>query len=263
MSDGFAATWLGLREPVDHRARSPALSGAFAARLGPNPLLLDLGCGAGSNLRYLAPRLPAGQRWRCVDHDPALLAAAASSLPPGLDPAAVAFEQRDLASGLAELALAPGMAVTGSALLDLASADWLDELAIRCRRLPVLFALSVDGRLAWTPTHAFDAAFAEAFWQHQRQDKGFGPALGPHAARHLARHLNTGGHRVSLARSDWRLGPSDAPLLTELLAGMQAAVAEVLGASDQLADWRATRAAELAAGRLQLQVGHLDLLALP
>ncbi|WP_106418212.1 class I SAM-dependent methyltransferase [Salinicola tamaricis] len=35
--------------------------------------LVDLGCGSGSNLRYLAPQLRTPQYWRLVDHDASLL----------------------------------------------------------------------------------------------------------------------------------------------------------------------------------------------
>ena len=54
---GFAAAWLALREPYDHAARSAALAERFAAAVGNAPHLIDLGCGTGSNLRYLAPRI--------------------------------------------------------------------------------------------------------------------------------------------------------------------------------------------------------------
>ncbi len=75
---GFSAEWLALREPADHRARNRDLLGALARRFAGRDTLsvVDLGCGAGSNLRALAPALPRRQRWRLVDHDAALLGAA-------------------------------------------------------------------------------------------------------------------------------------------------------------------------------------------
>ena len=69
----FDERWLALREPCDHAARSGALAARFVEAVGPSPRLVDLGAGTGSNLRYLAPRLPTAQRWLLVDHDPALL----------------------------------------------------------------------------------------------------------------------------------------------------------------------------------------------
>ena len=67
----FDADWLALREPVDHRSRAHALLAPLcdAWRARGWSRVLDLGSGTGSNLRYLTPRLPAGQEWVLVDQD--------------------------------------------------------------------------------------------------------------------------------------------------------------------------------------------------
>ena len=71
----FTADWLALREPVDHRSRAADLVAPVAEWWGSRPgqRVLDLGSGTGSNLRYLAPRLPGEQAWTLVDRDAALL----------------------------------------------------------------------------------------------------------------------------------------------------------------------------------------------
>ncbi len=252
----FQADWLRLREPYDHAARSAFLAAAFAKALGPTPRLVDLGSGTGSNARYLAPRLPAGQRWLLVDHDGALLEQARLGLKrSAID---VRVEALDLADQLPDLAECTG--ITASALLDLASAAWLDRLARWCRGRPLLIALSFDGRLDWQPPAAGDEAIRQRFLAHQRTDKGFGPALGADAASYLARRLEAEGQHVSVGASDWRLGPSDASLLAATLDGIIAAIAEFGRPPER---WIALRRRQFAAGQLQLTVGHLDLLALP
>lgn len=259
---GFAPDWLALREPYDRRARSAELADRFAQALGPTPSVTDLGCGTGTNLRYLAARLPAGQQWLCIDRDRSLLAladAAHGRTRKAGWQGSVRFEAHDLATGLGVLS---GAGVTGSALLDLTSAPWLAQLARHCRQTALLFALSFDGRLAWDPALPEDAMVRDRFVAHQRTDKGFGPAMGPDAASHLAGLLEAQGHRVTTAASDWRLGPEDRAMLAAMLEGIVNAAAAI--EDDQaLVQWAGLRRAQLAQGALGLVVGHVDLLALP
>ncbi len=253
----FAHDWLALREPYDRAARSAELAERFAEALGPAPRVVDLGCGAGANLRYLGPRLAPDQHWRCLDRDRDLLAEAGATDWRG----SARFECCDLAEELESLVV-DGTGVTASALLDLTSAAWLDRLARHCRRSPLLIALSFDGRLAWRPALAEDDLVCARFVAHQRTDKGFGPALGPEAAGHLAGLLQAQGHRVTMATSDWRLGPADRPLLEAMLDGVLGAAAAI-EEDRRLAQWAGVRRAQLARNELGLAVGHLDLLALP
>ena len=253
----FPADWLRLRELCDHASRSADLAAEFASAVGPSPRLVDLGCGTGSNLRYLAPRLPAGQQWLLVDHDPALLEAA--RLTPERPGPEVRFQALDLARRLPDLAGCTG--ITASALLDLASAAWLDRLARWCRGRPVLIALTVDGRLNWQPAADRDEWVGQRFRAHQRTDKGFGPALGAAAAGYFAGRLKAQGERVTIATSDWRLGAPETGLLAAMLDGIVGAAAAIDAALPER--WVALRRRQLAAGELHLTVGHVDLLALP
>lgn len=277
----FDPTWLALREPYDHAGRSAELADRFAAAIGATPRLLDLGCGTGSNLRYLAARIAGPQHWRCVDHDPALLNAARLALrdwardrgwasdrygegivlarPAG--EIVINFALGDLArNGLPENAGIAGL--TGSALLDLTSATWLDAFAAGYRGKPLLMALSFDGRLVVEPAAPEDGEICRRFVAHQRTDKGFGPALGPDAAAHLAERLAARGCAVRLDAADWRLGAADGALLHAQIEGMIEALREV--APDRcLERWAALRRQQLRAGDLRLTVGHLDLLVLP
>ena len=253
---GFDPTWLALREPYDHAVRDVDLTKAFARALGPSPRLIDLGSGTGSNLRYLAPQLPPGQSWLCIDHDPALLERLEATKPEGVQ---VETGCLDLAAHLDDVPIKPGAGVTAAALLDLASADWLERLAERCRGVPVLFTLSFDGRMTWTPEHPADQAIENAFRRHQQGDKGFGPALGPDAADHLAACFRRTGHDVRMARSDWVFGAADRPILERMVDGVAAAAGEI-DPGIPLDRWREQRLGETEAGSLTLTIGHLDLL---
>jgi SAM-dependent methyltransferase len=279
----FDADWLALREPFDTAARElsarllPALR---AQRPAGGPWrVIDLGCGTGANLRWLAPRLGGPQEWLVVDRDGALLRrwagqAGFQRLPGGVlqrdeadGPVKVLRHRADLAADLERLPWQSAHLVTASALLDLAGKAWLLRLAglARASRTALLFALNVDGRHAWEPRDADDAFVARCFAAHQLRDKGLGPAQGPRAAHTLASALRATGWRVRLARSDWSIHPGVAgaeAMQRAMAEGMARAAAEQSPAdAARVRAWCERRLQQVAHGALR--VGHVDLLALP
>jgi SAM-dependent methyltransferase len=257
---GFTTDWLALREPADAVARAGALVVPFVSHTVTTRRIVDLGAGTGANLRYLAPRLGSLQEWLAVDFDAALLAElAARAAPAG---ARVRTLRLDLAHDLDALPLDRHDLVTAAALLDLVSATWLARLAARCAaaRAGVLFALTYDGRIEWSPAEYGDARIRELVNTHQRSDKGFGPALGPDAATEAERIFTGLGYRMRSARSDWILGTESHELQAALLDGWVAAALEIAPReANALEAWRGRRHAHLAAGVSRLRVGHLDL----
>jgi SAM-dependent methyltransferase len=285
MSDGFSADWLALREPYDHAARDDGLaerlahwlaSGAggpaggtgAAGDIGTVGGVLDLGCGTGSNFRYLEPRLPSVRRWCLVDHDPSLLA----RIPRRAGVRALRF---DLSGPLAALPWRDAAVVTGSALLDLVSDDWLERLVSTAAAAAgaaggsaagpaFLFVLSYDGLMRWDPVLPADDLFLALFNRHQGHDKGFGPALGPHATDRLAGRLAARGYRLARASTPWRFGPADTAIQRAIAVGAVTALSEAFPEeAAPLAGWLGRRLDLMAAGRSSLVVGHEDLLALP
>lgn len=265
-STGFSAGWLALRGPADAAAVSPDLRAELAAwaRARGRLRVVELGAGAGAHLRRTAPALGVPQDWTLVEHDPALIAAGSAALAT----VGVAWRYRalDLAVGLEELAAPAPDLITAAALTDLVAADWLQRLVRLCRHLraALYIVLTIDDRLAWTPVDP-DDGFAHALVaRHQRRDQGFGPALGGSAPDRLERLLATGPGRLACAPSDWRLGPDQAGLQAELLAGyLAAACAEAPGQAGRLAAWAGRRQDWIADGASHLLVGHRDLLLLP
>jgi hypothetical protein len=285
---GFSAEWLELREPFDAAARSATLSRDLRARLdlaahsAPLPVV-DLGAGAGSNVRHLAPLLGGTQQWRLVDHDAALLEAAlaithrwAKQRGARVEQrgdvlhvrathfaCALRCEQRDL-DAIATLELPESGLVTAAALLDLVSAQWLETLVHRCAaaRARILFALTYDGRTLCMPPEPHDAVVLASFNRHQLKDKGLGPALGPGAPRAAEAALLRAGYEVATAPSDWLIDAHAHEMQHALLDGWYTAALELdPGASDELSAWRARRRAHVSSGRSTLRVGHVDLAA--
>lgn len=285
---GFSADWLSMREPFDAAARAAPLVAELRRHIprgtSAAPFeVVDLGAGAGSNLRYLAPQLGGEQRWRLVDHDRALLDAAvvatrawAASRGAAVSPAGaeltlratdfacrVGGEARDLSGdALGNLELPTGGLVTTAALLDLVSRPWLEALAARCKaaRAAVCFALTYDGRTACTPDEPEDALALDLFNRHQRLDKGFGPALGPTATGVAEEALATHRYRVLTQHSDWDVGPQHTAMQHALLDGWLAAALEIAPEhTTPLTAWHRRRRAHVDAGRSRLVVGHVDL----
>ncbi|HEV2552791.1 MAG TPA: class I SAM-dependent methyltransferase [Bosea sp. (in: a-proteobacteria)] len=276
---GFSPEWLGLREPADHAARNPQVLGAVGAHFAGRSSLtvVDLGCGAGSNLRGSYAALPARQHWTLVDLDERLLAATRQTLSGWADEAreqgeelvltkgdhliTVDTRQADLNTDLEwVLGWQPDL-VTAAALFDLTSRRWLERFVagLTSLRLPLYTVLTYDGREIWQPPHPADAPILAAFKHHQRGDKGFGPAAGPEATDVMAEAFRKSGFAVSIGDSAWRIDARSGALAQVLAKGIAEAVLET-GQVDPatVADWLAAKMPEATA-----LVGHHDLWARP
>jgi glycosyltransferase involved in cell wall biosynthesis/SAM-dependent methyltransferase len=258
--------WLGLREAADASARSLGVLGPLRRRfVGTARLLIhDLGCGTGSMARWLAPKLPGPQRWILHDRDPELLERAAIDVPgKAWDGSAVTVETR--LSDITRLTtddLAGADLVTASALLDMLTLDELDSVAAACAGRPALFTISVAGRVRLTPADPLDDVIGAAFNDHQRRAAFGRRLLGPDAAPAVVAAFERRGVETAVLPSPWRLGADDADLIAEWLLGWVAAACEhdpALDAAGQAYAHR--RLAQAAAGALEVEVHHEDVLA--
>jgi len=132
------------------------------------------------------------------------------------------------------------------------------------RRLPVYAALSYDGLATLNPADQLDTAVIDAVNEHQRYDKGFGPALGPEAAATAPARFEAVGYTVSQGASDWVFGPRDGEIQSEVLTGWAVAAREIGTSSiGEIIGWLARRRDHIAAGRSSMRVGHVDFFAQP
>jgi SAM-dependent methyltransferase len=277
----FSAEWLELREPADHAAVNPEVNAALAARFAGQDSIrvVDLGCGAGSNLRSTWSALPAKQNWTLVDYDPKLLAAARQRLMAWADTAVsdgddlrlskagkvltVSFREADLSSGDFVAVTAGADLVTAAALFDLVSIQDIEKLAETITAQGAVFytVLTYDGHTRWSPPHASDAVMRDAFNAHQKTDKGFGTAAGPGGTSALAKAFYARSYRVLRGTSPWIADQRYGRLRQELDSGFANAVRDTGKVAP--ADIEAWLAHRLAARDRISVIGHEDLLAVP
>jgi hypothetical protein len=262
--------WLDLREAADGAARARELVGRLRRRVPVESRwwIHDLACGSGSMGRWLAPLLPGPQRWVLHDRDAELLALAAANVPgPAADGAEVAVTTRvSDVTQLHSADFAGATLITASALLDLLTWDELTRLIHACAgaERPVLFALSVSGRVQLLPADPLDSRIAAAFNAHQRRTTPRGRLLGPDAVEAAAEGFRRSGAEVAVRPTPWRLGAPERELATEWLTGWVDAACEQEPELARDADlYRRRRLREAAAGVLAVTVGHADLLVLP
>lgn len=279
---GFSIDWLNLREAADHRARDDGLmmkalawlaahsaeaDGSEAGKQQNAATIVDLGAGTGSTLRAFSAITNKSDgrqpeiNWRLVDQDVALLAEAARRHSQTHSLQAV---EQDL-SDIKNLPLAGSQLITASALFDLVSAAFIDELVtvlhtcVQQSPIALYSALNYDGTTKWSPDHPLDELVLAAFNRDQQTDKGFGKALGPRANTYIQEKFAEAGFQVITADSPWQLNGDDVELVCALGEGIANAVkndAEI--DADELQQWLAFRQAHAASGRCS--VGHMDLL---
>jgi hypothetical protein len=261
------AGWLAARAAADASARAatlgrllPELINYLIETADPAGVLeiIDLGAGTGANQRWLAPRLPFKQRWIHLDHDPVI----SRWLPLSADTMIIDAGVETLGQVLAGRSTDQRL-VTCSALLDVLAMDQLDAVcrAVIDNQVPTLFSLTVTGTLSLTPADARDQLLEDAFNDHQRR----GGRVGPDAATLAANALCAGGFTVRTQETTWQLSASsESAFIRQLLQErLDAVVAQDSTLAAISAAWLELRRSQLALGILRIEVGHLDILALP
>lgn len=287
VDEGFSEAWLTLREPADHDARSLSMPRQLSQwRNSMDSInILDLGAGTGSNFRYLAPRLGHRQHWTLIDNDSRLMNTVPSvlenwarqkqasftisngqiSVESASFSAKINCRLNNIAHHMSALEFHSADLVTASALLDLTSAAWLDELAAQCMEndCAALFALNYNGHIRWTPEYSSDEVVTGRLNKHQLQDKGFGPALGPDAVAHLAGCLESGNRRLLIEESNWNLTEHQYELQLALVKDWASAALTLdFGEQSIINRWQQERMSSISRRKSSLIVGHVDALLL-
>lgn len=260
--DPIAADWLALRRQADTVARQVTIESLdrLLNHLGGLSSVLDVGAGTGANAAWLSAVLSeAGFRpdLALLDHDTALLERI--DLPEGLTSTRHAG---DLGAAAAILATLPApRLVSASALLDVlprATIESFVETTISHAE-GALIALTVTGEATFTPAQAYDEVVLATFNDHQSRADMAGPAATHLAAEAFRRH----GWHVELVPTTWLLNHENAAMTRRWLIDRVEVVRPVVPDAASLEKWVSQRMSQLDTGELEVEVGHLDLLAWP
>lgn len=260
----FSSTWLALREPIDHAARSQGILEQCVTHFSHKSTLniSDIGSGTGSTVRAMSPALPHSAFWNLIDIDDSLMAVAKQEL----THESIEYRITDLNKSLdAVFAESPDL-VTTSAFLDLVSEQWLIQFvnALRRHSVPFYAALTYDGRAGCTPQFSHDETVLQNFNEHQKTDKGFGPALGPDASDATIEHLQKAGFEVYSATSDWQADAAHPEFQKMLLSGWCEAATEISPSMKETnASWLSERFRSIENSDATVFVGHKDIFAVP
>lgn len=285
MTDEFAISWLDARESADVRARDVGiveLIGQF--RNGLESInVVDLGAGTGALFRYLAPKLGGQQTWRFIDNSDVLRQQIPSRLTAWVaetklsikigknlwcvgndsEKYCVFYEQKDFGKGFDEFRVKPQPhLITASALLDLVSGSWIEELTAFCLRMGASFygCLTYDGKIEWSPSHPGDTKLLQLLNQDQKRDKGLGPALGPDSLPFVTQSLASRGFSIELASTPWVLGPDDVELQYALLSQWTKLFENAaVWRPQEFYNWKKFRLETMVDSGSCLEIGHYDI----
>ena len=260
---GFSSTWLALREPIDHAARSETVISALTHFFLNEEIvrITDIGSGTGSTIRALRPFMH-NATWHLIDNDASLLNQARSHA----QDQHVICTNADLSSDLTSLKTPKPDLITTSAFLDLVSLEWLASLVqmLKEQQLPFYAALSYDGHASTSLESPEEKLVIDAFNQHQKTDKGFGPALGPDAAITAVELFEEAGFLITLDQSDWQASTDDTEFMKMLLSGWKEAALEIApDDSGAIGTWFEACMQAINQRVLKVRVGHKDFLAVP
>ena len=263
----FSADWLRLREPFDHAARSGALAAQLSRMLPDSPRLIELATGLGSGARFVSGHLATPAHWLLVDHDPALLSAAQTTMDawaaarPECSPQSLSVQALDLRAGFPDAPVMPWSRRPCSiSSRSPGSRVWPTGCRPgRCRSS--LRSRSMDACTGTPPTRSMprcrppfartsSSTAALAALPARRRPRFWPPSSGPVGSRWSWRRPTGRSQRMRPRCSrSWSRAP---PRLPGHAPG-----------SGGSTPWHTQRSRDVAAGRVSLTVGHQDLLAWP
>ena len=202
----FQNKWLNLRESVDRNSRNKKILYLINKfyKNKKNIRIIDLGSGAGSNFRFLKPRLSNNQYWSFVDISHQSTNFFKKNIKFSSKIKKTNFKIVDVINNLNKITFNDYNLVTGSAFLDILPKKWFKNFhKLNIDTEIVYFALNYNGYFKFFPKHKDDKKILDIFNKDQKSDKGIGEvAVGPNCSK-IINSVFKKSHKTYVLDSTW------------------------------------------------------------
>ena len=171
----FNNDWLFLREKIDKVSRNKKIIEKINKYFQDYKTLsiADLGCGTGSNYRYLYPKLKKRQSWDMIDISFESIKEFKKKTNNKNKIININYKKFDLIKNIKSFKFEKYDIITGSAYLDIMPKNWY--LGFKKQNLNtkvIYFSINYDGFFKFHPKHKDDQYVLNLFNKDQESDKG-------------------------------------------------------------------------------------------
>ena len=286
MDNKFSKSWINMRVDYDNISRSTVLVDHINKLSQEDDIdLIDLYCGSGNFLIWSLDKNILFNNCILVDHDIKLLKSIKSNLRTHLRPmyniqsntnnldfllkknsktlSTISIKKNDCDSYI--YSSERYHVISYSAALDIMPKPSIVNALKRIKKNNILYlSLCFNGQVRWTPTNTFDKYILTFFNNHQRSDKGFGKALGSKSIEFIKQKADKLNLNITVKNSPWIIKnkfEKDKVFMKRYLLDIKKSLLHMEGIDkDILRKWYQDKKSEIDNKKIQLYVGHNDIL---
>ena len=204
----FDNKWLLLRERIDTISRNQKAIDKINTYLKKyNQVnIMDLGCGTGSNYRYLSKRIKGKQDWLMTDISLESINYFKRSLVLKSNTNLISFKKINVIKDIEKIKFDNFNLITGSAFLDIMPRQWFKEFSrLNTNTKIIYFSINYDGFFKFTPKHQDDELVLKLFNKDQKSDKGIGLKAVGQDCTSIINTAFSKTHKTYIFNSDWKV----------------------------------------------------------